>query len=51
MKKILSAVISVIAFSSVGANAQTIFIPQPPVVNIPLLGCFTFSLPNKLKQV
>ncbi len=32
MKKILVAVIFVIAFASVGVTAQTIFIPRPPVV-------------------
>ena len=50
MKKILLTVISVIAFSSVGANAQTIFIPQPPVINIPLLDPSRMIIQNEVNR-
>jgi len=50
MKKILLSVISVIAFSSVGANAQTIFIPQPTVINIPLLDPSRMIIQNEVNR-
>jgi len=37
MEKNILAVIFVIAFSSVGATAQGVFVPRPPVVYIPQL--------------
>jgi hypothetical protein len=48
MKKILLAVIFVIAFSSVGAKAQTVFIPRPPVVYIPLLDPVRMHIQNQV---
>jgi len=50
MKKILLAVIFVIAFSSVGADAQTVFIPQPPVINIPLLDPSRMIIQNEVNR-
>ncbi len=48
MKKILLAVIFVVAFSTVGATAQTVFIPQPPVVYIPLLDPVRMHIQNEV---
>ncbi len=48
MKKILLAVIFVTAFLSVGANAQQIFIPQPPTVYIPQLDPVRMHLEQQL---
>lgn len=49
MKKILLTVIFVMVFSSVGATAQTIFIPQPPVVvYIPLLDSVRMHIQNQV---
>ncbi len=50
MKKILLAVIFVTAFSSVGANAQTIFVPQPPVIHIPLLDPSRMIIQNEVNR-
>ncbi len=48
MKKIfLAAVLFVIVSSSVGVTAQTIFIPQPPVVHIPLLNPAAMHIRNQ----
>lgn len=48
MKKILLATIFVIAFSSVGAIAQGVFIPRPPVVYIPELDPVRMHLEQQL---
>jgi len=48
MRNIFLAVFFVIAFSSVGANAQTVFIPQPPVVYIPLLDPSRMHIQNQV---
>jgi hypothetical protein len=48
MKKIFLVVCSIIVFSSVEANAQTIFIPQPTVVNIPLLDPSRLMIQNEV---
>ncbi len=50
MKKILLAVIFVTAFLSVGANAQQIFIPRPPVVYIPLLDPVRMHIQNQVNR-
>jgi len=50
MKKILLAVIFLTVFSSVGANAQTVFIPQPPVINIPLLDPSRMIIQNEVNR-
>lgn len=47
MKKILLAVIFVTAFSSINATAQ-VFIPQPPVVYIPLLDPVRMQIQNEV---
>jgi hypothetical protein len=47
MKKILLAVFFVIAFSSVRVIAQ-VFIPQPPVVYIPLLDPVRMQIQNQV---
>lgn len=48
MKKILLAIIFITVFSSVSANAQTIFIPQPPVIHIPLLDPSRMIIQNEV---
>jgi len=50
MKKILLAIVFITVFSSVGANAQTIFIPQPPVVHIPLLDPSRMIIQNEVNR-
>ena len=50
MKKILLAVIFVTAFSSVGVTAQTVFIPRPPVVYIPLLDPVRMHIQNQVNR-
>ena len=50
MKKNILAVIFVIAFSSVGATAQTVFIPQPPAVYIPQLDPVGMHLQQQVFQ-
>jgi hypothetical protein len=48
MKKILLAIIVSIAFSSVSVTAQTVFIPRPPVVYIPLLDPVRMHIQNQV---
>ena len=48
MKKILLVVIFITAFSSVGVNAQTVFVPRPPVVYIPQLDPVRMHLEQQL---
>ncbi len=50
MKKTLLAVIFVTVFSSVGANAQTVFVPQPPVIHIPLLDPSRMIIQNEVNR-
>jgi hypothetical protein len=50
MKKILLAVFFVTAFSSVGVTAQTVFIPRPPVVYIPLLDPVRMHIQNQVNR-
>jgi len=48
MKKILLAVIFLVAFSSVGVTAQTVFVPRPPVVHIPTLNAAGMHIRNQV---
>lgn len=48
MKNILLTAILAIAFSSVGINAQQIFIPTPPVINIPVLNPAAMQIRNQV---
>lgn len=48
MKKILVATVFVVAFSSIGAIAQGVFIPRPPVVYIPELDPVRMHLEQQL---
>ncbi len=48
MEKNILAVIFVIAFSSVGATAQGVFVPRPPVVYIPQLDPVRMHLEQQL---
>ena len=50
MKKILLTAIFVTLFLSVGAIAQTVFVPRPPVVYIPQLDPVRMYLQNNLFQ-
>lgn len=50
MKKILLTAIFVSVFSGVGATAQTVFIPQPTVINIPLLDPSRMIIQNEINR-
>ena len=50
MKKNILAVIFVIALSSVGAIAQTVFVPRPPVVYIPQLDPVRMQIQNEVNR-